>query len=167
LVPGVRPEQTVLSDATTIFGDVLNSDEKGFIAETALAHAAARLGIGVLRPMNGSVRYDLVFDVSGKLVRVQCKWAMEQGDVILVRCYSSRRGPNRMLRRCYTPDEVDAIAAYCHSLDRCYFLPFSFVDGRTQVSLRLGPTRNGQERGVRWAADFDFTRLDWDSLVGP
>ena len=39
---------------------MLTTDQKGAIADTAIAHEAAKLGIGVLKPVNEGLRYDLV-----------------------------------------------------------------------------------------------------------
>ena len=50
----------------------------------AIAREAIRLGIGVLRPL-ADMRYDLVLDTGTRLLRVQCKWANRQGDVIVGR----------------------------------------------------------------------------------
>jgi PD-(D/E)XK nuclease superfamily protein len=145
---------------------MLTSDQKGAVAEAAIAHAAIELGIGVARPL-GDQRYDLIFDLCPGLLRVQCKWAERQGEVILVRCYSSRRSREGLVRRLYAENEIDAIAAYCPDLSRCYFLPYEIVAGRAQLSLRLEPTQNGQALGVRWGDSFDFTKLDWESIKGP
>jgi hypothetical protein len=145
---------------------MLTSDQKGAVAEAAIAHAAIELGIGVARPLVDQ-RYDLIFDLPPRLLRVQCKWAERQGEVIIVRCYSSRRSREGLVRRLYTENEIDAIAAYCPDLARCYFLPYGIVAGRAQLSLRLEPTQNGQALGVRWADSFDFTRLNWESIKGP
>jgi hypothetical protein len=145
---------------------MLTLDQKGAIAEAAIAHAAIELGIGVARPLVDQ-RYDLILDLRPKLLRVQCKWAERQGDVIIVRCYSSRRSRQGLVRRLYTENEIDAMAAYCPDLSRCYFLPYGIVAGRAQLTLRLERTKNGQELGVRWADSFDFTRLDWESIKGP
>jgi hypothetical protein len=46
-------------------------------------------------------------------------------------------------------------------------LAVDLVDGHGVLSLRLEPTRNGQKRGIRWADDFEFTRLDWERIAGP
>jgi hypothetical protein len=50
-------------------------NHKGSIAEAEIAAAAIREGVTVLKPLGEHGRYDLVFDVDGHLVRVQCKWA--------------------------------------------------------------------------------------------
>jgi len=59
----------------------LTTDQKGAIAESKVATAAIELGIGVSRPVS-PLRYDLVFDLDTRLVRVQCKWASTNGNVV-------------------------------------------------------------------------------------
>ncbi len=135
---------------------MLSSDQKGSIAETAVIHEAVKLGIGVLKPVNDGLRYDLVLDIEERLVRVQVKWANRRADVIDVRCYSSRRSADGFVRRAYSADEIDALAAYCPQLQRCYFLPVSEFDGQKAILLRLAPAKNNQERGIRWASEYEF-----------
>jgi PD-(D/E)XK endonuclease len=135
--------------------DVLSTNRKGAIAETAIVAAATRLGIDVYRPVADGGRYDLIFD-TGRLVRVQCKWASRMADVVVVRCYSARRTRDGLVRRTYTGAEIDAFGAYCAELDRCYFVPFELTLGQSMIQLRLAPPLNNQRRGIRWAADFSF-----------
>ncbi len=135
---------------------MLSPDQKGAIAELAVTHHAARFGVGVLRPLTDGHRYDVVFDVGGKLIRVQCKWASRRGDVVYVHTCSSRRTASGFVRRSYNGDEVDAIAVYCPDLDECYLLPPTIFSGHPAIQLRLAPTRNNQKRGITWAKDFVF-----------
>ncbi len=145
---------------------MLTTDQKGAVAESAIVHAAVKLGVGVYRPVVEGGRYDLILEVGTHLVRTQCKWAPLQGDVVLVRCYSSRRARDGLVRRCYTSSEIDAVAAYCPALERCFLLGAEHFDGRLQVMLRIAPSRNNQRAGVNWADEFDFAaRLG--ALVGP
>ena len=148
--------------------DVLATDQKGAIAESAIAHAAIRLGLGVFKPLTDGERYDLIFDLRPGLLRVQCKWAVRERDVVIVRCYSCRRTGEGIVRRPYIGEEVDAFAAYCLDIDRCYLLPAELVTDRTCISLRLSPARNNQKVGVRWASAFEFQSLDWRKVFqGP
>ena len=98
----------------------------------------------------------MILELGSRLVRVQCKWAPRQEDVVLLRCYTARRNRDGLLRRVYAEGEIDALAGYCPELDRCYFLPFELFVGRTTVSLRLAPCKNNQTRGINWAEDFEF-----------
>src|SRR3989442_16001716 len=117
------------------------------VAEEAIALAEIKSGIGVFKPMHDGERYDLIFDLRPKLVRVQCKAASRSDDVIIVRCRSGRRTRHGIVTRPYTCAEIDAFAVYCAELDRCFFLPIERFDGQTEVSLRLGPARNNQRLG--------------------
>ena len=129
---------------------------KGNVAELKIAAEAARLGIPVLRPMTEHERYDLVFELGGRLVRVQCKCATRQRDVVVVRFVTNRRGPNGYIRTKYTAHEIDAVAAYCAELDQCYYLPMELIAGTTAMHLRLAPARNGQKAALHFAADHDL-----------
>lgn len=132
------------------------TDQKGNIAELAIARAAVELGIDVYRPVGEGGRYDMIFEVGANLWRIQCKWAPRAGDVVVVRCYSCRRNRDGLMRRKYMEGEIDAFAGYCPETDRCYFLPYRLFAGRSQVVLRLAPSRNNQQLGVNWAKDFEF-----------
>src|SRR5205823_1271414 len=98
----------------------MTTDQKGTIAETSIIAAAVRIGIGVLKPINDGLRYDLMFDLSSRLVRVQCKWAVRRVAVVVVPLRSCRRTRDGYLRCPYTADETDAIAAFCAEINRCF-----------------------------------------------
>jgi PD-(D/E)XK endonuclease len=134
----------------------MTTDQKGAIAEAAIALAALELGIEVYRPVAEGGRYDMIFDLGRELLRVQCKWGSAKGDVIIVHCNSTRRTANGFKRRPYSAAEIDAIAVYCGELRRCFLLPIERVDGQPVIALRFAACRNNQKRGVNWADEFDF-----------
>ena len=117
---------------------VLTTNQKGAIAETAIIHEAAKQGIDVYRPIAEGGRYDMLFDLGSEIVRVQCKWAPRHRDVVVVRCYSTRRNGSGLLRRIYVPGEIDAFAAYCPEAAKCYFLPLRDVLGPDAGQLATG-----------------------------
>jgi hypothetical protein len=82
--------------------------------------------------------------------------AVRLAGVVVVRCYSSRRGPHGIIVRRYSVDEIDAIAAYCFDTDRCYLLPPRLFAGRRTVHLRLAPSLNNQRALINWASDFEL-----------
>jgi hypothetical protein len=135
---------------------VLTPSRKGAIAETAIAHAATKLGVDVFAPIGEGGRCDLIFAAGPQLLRIQCKWAARRGNVLVIHCGTSRRGRDGFVRRQYTADEVDAFAGYCIELDRCYFIPADICTNRWALQLRLEPTRNNQSIGIHWARDFEF-----------
>ncbi len=135
---------------------MLRPSQKGSIAESAIVASAIKLGIDVLKPVNEGLRYDLVFVLAGRFVRVQCKWAVTRGEGVVVTCVSARRGPDGFIRLPYTAEQIDSYAAYCADLDRCYYLPFQAFPRHRAIQLRLGPTHNNQQRGINWAKDYEF-----------
>jgi hypothetical protein len=70
----------------------MTTDQKGAIAEAAIALAATRLNIDVYKPVAEGGRCDLILGIGNQLMRVQCKWASLVKDVVVVR--SSTFPPN-------------------------------------------------------------------------
>ena len=133
----------------------LTTDQKGAIAELAIAAEAARLGFGVMRPITDGHPYDLIFEVAGQLVRVQCKWARRVGEVVSVQAIRSRRiAGGGSLRGTYSADEVDVVAAYCADLDECFAVPITDFGPSGCLYLRLSLARNGQRAGLHFASDY-------------
>jgi hypothetical protein len=141
-------------DAASV-DNMLTTDQKGAAAELRIAAAAADLGIGVWGPHTVE-RYDLIFDLRPGLLRVQCKWASRYGDIIIVRCCRNRRNRDGLLRQFYSVDDIDAYAAYCADIGKCYLLPMSEFSNRIAIQLRLGPPKNNQRLRVNWAKDYEF-----------
>jgi hypothetical protein len=130
---------------------------KGNIAEAVIAAEATKLGIAVLRPQTEHTRYDLAFDMGGAIVRVQCKWARLQGPVVSVNLTTCRQTPNGAVYTKYSATEIDAVAAYCGDLGRCYLIPIEGIEKRRAIHLRLEPARNGQRACINLAAHYEFS----------
>jgi hypothetical protein len=134
----------------------MTTDQKGAIAEQAIVLAAVKLGVEVYRPVAEGGRCDLILGLATRLLRLQCKWAGYRDGVLTIRCYTFRRTRDGYRKTTYCASEVDAIAAYCLALDRCFLLPIRIAARHPVISLRVEPTRNNQRRGINWADDFDF-----------
>jgi hypothetical protein len=134
---------------------MLTTTQKGAIAETAIAHEAVKLGIGVYKPL-ADERADFVFDLGDRLIRVQCKWARSKNNGFIVGLYSARRTRDGLRRTLYTSREIDAFAVYSPETGRCYFLDIAEFAGQSEVRLRLGEARNGQKARIRWAKNYEF-----------
>ncbi len=112
--------------------------------------------VPVLRPMTERGRHDLAFEVGGRLLRVQCKWAGVRGEVVMVNLRSSYLTKTREVRSAYSAGEIDAVAAYCEELERCYLLPVELIQGMYAIQLRLHPPRNGQRAALHWATEYEL-----------
>ncbi len=131
-----------------------NPNHKGNVAELAFAAEAARLGLEVLAPLTEHGRTDLVLGIDGQLLRVQCKWANKQGDVVRINLATSRRSGSGYVRTTYTSAEIDAIGAYCHEMRTCFLIPIEVAEGKHVLTLRLAPARNGQRAALNWAEQY-------------
>jgi prevent-host-death family protein len=136
----------------------MDTNRKGAIAEAAIALEAIKLGVPVLKPVAEHGRYDLGFELGGRILRVQCKWAPfdKAEGVIKVSLQSSWLSPAGYIRTVYTLDEIDLLAVYCGDLDRCYLLPSALVADRRAIYLRVSPARNAQRACLNLSSDFEF-----------
>ena len=136
-----------------------DTNHMGNVAEMVIATEAMKLGVHVMKPLAEHTRYDLIFDVGGTLLRVQCKWAPLDGDVVTVRLMSTRyTSRGRRICAAYSSDEIDAVAAYCEDLSCCYLIPVELFDGmRRALSLRVAPTKNGQIASINWAVKYELS----------
>ena len=135
---------------------VLTSNDKGNIAEAAITLEAIKLGIDVLKPIAEHGRYDLVFDLGDRLLRVQCKWGAYKRElgIITVRVGGSRHTPSGYLRSTYSAREIDAVAIYCGELKETFLVPIEVAAGRSALRLRVTPPRNSQRASINLAQDY-------------
>jgi prevent-host-death family protein len=122
-----------------------------------IAAQAIELDILVLKPVAEHGRYDLLFDLGGRLIRVQCKWGSvdRKLGVICVRIGGSRHTPTRgYVTSTYSADEIDAIAVYCEELKETFLVPIDVAEGKRQLHLRLHPPRNSQRACINLAGDY-------------
>ncbi len=111
-----------------------------------------------MKPLVEHTRYDLIFEIGGRLLKIQCKWAPLRADVVVVNLVSTRyTSAGRAIRTSYTSAEVDAVAAYCEELDECYLITADVFDGMKELSLRVAPPKNGQRAQLNWAADHQLS----------
>jgi hypothetical protein len=103
-------------------------------------------------PFGHELPYDLIVvrKEDGALERVQCKYTTSNGRVVVARVMSN----SAWVTHRYTKDEVDWIAVYDATTDKCFYVPSAIWDRQMAVSLRLVPTVNGQSKGIRRAHDF-------------
>jgi hypothetical protein len=134
--------------------------EKGDLAELMVAGDLAKRGWGVAVPWGENCDFDLIAYRGDELQRVQVKYSGRLGDVILVMCrsHSLTNGRIRQTKH-YTAATIDWIAVYHQPSDRCYYVPSGELGGgRSDLTLRLAPTKNNQRVGIRYAEDYTAFR---------
>lgn len=126
----------------------------GFQTEAIILAELARRGYRVLVPFGYNQRYDLVLEIEGCFIRVRCKTGRLRDGCVTYRAQSVRSNTRNVLIRDYK-DDVELFIVYCPDTGRLYVVPIDDAT-RTQGTLRIDPTANGQGKRVRWARDYEL-----------
>lgn len=131
----------------------LNPKQKGNLTELKCLSAFYELGYQCSIPYGENSRYDLIADIDGKLIRVQCKTSREVDEgVIAFPCRSSRSNTHSNLQRKYTANEIDYFCTFWDG--KCYLIPVTECS-ITKI-LRFVPPKNGQKVGITYAKDYEL-----------
>lgn len=113
--------------------------------------AATKLGIDISIPFSNDLRYDQIWDISGKLYRIQIKHAnlSEDGSSFSISGKSSSAGK-------YSDNEIDAIVTYLNGI--LYFVPINEIgqNGKTLILCHNKNTINQPQ--INWAYDYIIQR---------
>jgi hypothetical protein len=126
----------------------------GTRTEATILAELVRRGYRVLLPFGHNQRYDMVLEIDGSFRRVQCKTGRLRDGCVLFRASSTRSNTRRTLTRDYKED-VDLFIVHCPDTGGIYVIPIDEAT-RTQGTLRIDPTGNGQDRRVRWAHEYEL-----------
>ena len=126
---------------------------RGDIAEQAAILHALKRGWGVLRPVGDRLSYDLVFDVSGVLLKIQVKYAWFDGarGNFVVDNRRTKTNRRRMVRQAYTEADFDFALVYVADIDLFYVFPVGeFIRYASEIHLVEAGKRQRKPR----SADF-------------
>lgn len=126
----------------------------GLRTEAAILAELVRRGYQVLLPFGTNQRYDLVLDINGEFVRAQCKTGRLRNGVIRFPARSVRTNGRKIFFRGYS-GEVEVFLVHCSETRQIYAVPVEEAPA-TEGWLRVDPTRNGQQEGIRWARDYEL-----------
>lgn len=117
-------------------------------------------GFAVSIPFGGGQPYDLVVDLGGfDLLKVQCKTGWHAKGCIAFNARSTDHGQGR---RPYF-GLAHIFGVYFPPTRSVYLVPLEAAGFHGW--LRLEPTRNNQQKGIRFAADFELDRWDAARLL--
>ena len=114
---------------------------RGEWAELRFMARAAEHGLCVSKPWGDSARYDFAVEYGGQFLRVQVKSTTCKRR----RSYSCHLHGN--IKRAYTKEQIDFIAAYIIPLDVWFILPVE-VALRSSRNLILSPNMAVSKHGV-------------------
>ena len=124
----------------------------GNVSELVVMSTLAAAGFHVALPLGDSRRYDLIIDKDGVLSRVQVKTGRFRNGAVVWHCCSSHTHRGGTSARSYV-GEVDFFGVYCSELNAVYLIPIGNTS-RLHGSIRLHPTRNNQQKGIRLASPY-------------
>ena len=127
-------------------------------SETAILAAFVERGFPILLPWGVNRRADMVLDFGDRVLRIQCKTGRLRNGAVIFSAQSVRANMNGVFTRNYI-GEIDIFAVYCPETRDVYMVPCDETT-RGHTTLRLRPTANRQEKGIRWAADYALERFN-------
>jgi hypothetical protein len=126
---------------------------RGDIAEQAAVFYALKQGWGVLKPMGDRLPYDLVFDVAGKLIKIQVKsaWFDEPSGNYVVDNRRTKTNRRIMLRAAYQLVDFDFALVYLENLDLFYVFPVDvFISYGSEIHLVEAEKRQRKPRSTAY-----------------
>lgn len=121
-----------------------NMDSKfiGNITELEVLTYITKSGYQVSIPFGDRERYDQIWDINGKLLKVQVKTSHSVDNAIKFSCRSSHRKEGKCINSKYTSDEIDYFATFWDG--KCYLVPIT--ETSNEKTLRFALPKNGQNR---------------------
>jgi hypothetical protein len=123
-------------------------------------YSAARmleLGWIVLKPYGDNQRYDMVVDRGKGFEKVQVKSTSLKNGCIIASTHSIYNTTKISKSVQYTIDDIDTFCIYCRDTKDVYIVPardYLEEDNKTirkSIKLRVDPTKNNQQKNVKWA----------------
>jgi hypothetical protein len=140
-----------------MFGTDKEAARIGLAAHTAVLHKLISRGLEVLQPLGDHLRYDLAYylEETAELVRIQCKAGRYDSNKGCVFFKNFNRSGGRGKRRGYVGD-AEYFGVYCAELNKVYLVPVDIATYSSEVSLRVDPPKNNQEKKIVWARDYEI-----------
>jgi hypothetical protein len=109
-------------------------------------------GFTILFPATEHASFDLVAYAAGEFHRLQVKYRSARAGVVRVQFRSIWADRNGTHMTPMDKAAIDTVCIYCPETDECYYVR---PDAHgASVTLRIAPSKNGQQAGVLDAAAF-------------
>ena len=127
----------------------MNTKLKGDIAEqTAVVEALSRAW-GVSRPIGDNLPYDLIFDISGRLVKIQvkCAWLDRSSGNFVADNRRTKTNRRAMVRSQYQDSDFDFALVYLSECRLFYIFPVQvFIAYGSEIHMVEGKKRQRKPR---------------------
>lgn len=132
---------------------------RGITTELCCILDFTKLGIQCLYPIDHNSHYDVVLDLNGRFIRVQCKasrYVKSSLDAFMFNTYVTTRTTSGSVRRLYTEADIDYFYTSFNGIG--YMVPIAEASNKTSFCLRFQPPKNSQ-KNVHYAHDYTITRF--------
>lgn len=107
-------------------------------------------------PWGDNQRYDMIAEFDGKFNRIQIKTCnTEKNGSIICTCRSSQNHTTNKKYSNYVGD-IDYFVFFNQVYDKIAIVPIEEVGDKTNIYLRIAPTKNGQIQNTKYFDDFSF-----------
>jgi len=131
----------------------MNTKMRGDIAEQATILAALKRGWAVLRPIGDNLPYDLVFDVSERLIKIQvkCAWWDSSKKNFVVDIRRTKTNRRQMVRSLYRTTDFDFALAYLPERHIFYVYPVAvFLKFASEIHMVEGEKRQRKPKSASY-----------------
>ncbi len=136
---------------------------KGDFAEQAATLHALKRGWGVLKPIGDRLPYDLVFDVTGTLIKVQikCAWFDDARSNYVVDNRRTKTNRRSMIRDVYKQSDFDFALVYLANLDLFYVFPVDvFIGYASEIHMVEADKRQRKPNSAKYRDAWNLI-LQW------
>lgn len=130
----------------------MDTNQKGKISELNVLSYVIKKGYTVSIPFGDKDRYDQIWDIKGKIYRVQVKtarWIDEEQSGFMFNCYTVSNGKKHK----YTKNEIDLFAIFFNN--QLYVFPIE--ECSTEKKVRFTAKQNSPN--INWAKDYTFEEV--------
>ena len=141
----------------------MNTKHKGDIAEQAAVLEGLKRGWGVLRPIGDNQPYDLIFDVSGRLIKVQvkCAWFDEPSQNYVVDNRRTKTNRRVMRRDEYDEADFDFALVYLPNYNLFYIFPVNvFISYGSEIHMVEADKRQRKPKSIEYRDAWNLL-LQW------
>ena len=141
----------------------MNTKLKGDIAEQEAVLQALNRGWGVLTPVGDRLPYDLVFDIEGRLVKIQvkCAWFDRSRQNYVADNRRTKTNRRLMVRDEYRLSDFDFALIYVPDLDLFYVFPVSvFISYASEIHMVEADKRQRKPRSANYRDAWELI-LQW------
>lgn len=138
------------------------TQKKGTLTELHCIIDLTSLGIRTLTPTDEASKYDVVADLNGKFIRIQCKtstWATDTAipeTAFYISTFCQTTNTKQTIRHMYSKEDIDYFYTYFRG--QGYLVSIDEANGKT-FRWRYEYPQNGQKAGVHIADEYKIEEV--------